>query len=193
MTDKNINPTGWIDIAQAPEFIRMQAVGRKPRLGDLVVKIFQEFNGDLWAVEYNNPVVVAMRACKLPDRKMTTQQEAPTAPPAATISTATSPAEALALCAQQFREYERNHLAKDPPQHGKAAVNGQMAAMCEAVEKTAVEMEAALKGAWVMEHTTVTTSFGCQFCEAHAVSSPNDEIKHTPECVLLKLPKGELL
>ena len=45
--------------------IREAALMRPPKLGDLVVKLFQQSTGEIWAVEFSNPGVVPMGGSKV--------------------------------------------------------------------------------------------------------------------------------
>lgn len=57
----------WIDIAKAPDFVRMYAEQHSPRLGELVKILVRDMDGSIWVVGYSNPGAVPLRAFKVPE------------------------------------------------------------------------------------------------------------------------------
>ena len=55
----------FVPYQMMPQEIREAALMRPPKLGDLVVKLFQQSTGEIWAVEFSNPGVVPMGGSKV--------------------------------------------------------------------------------------------------------------------------------
>lgn len=104
--------------------------------------------------------------------------------------------DALREAAEQFKFYAHNHYKKSPPDIEKAQTNAEWADKClrvikslsaavQAERECGAKLEAAVECAWV-SHPNMS-GYGCNFCDAPRVDSPNAEVKHTHDCAVYSI------
>lgn len=102
------------------------------------------------------------------------------------FSDAANPTAVLAI----LDELERVTGERETMRDGIAACGKALAraeAKVTALERELADLRVHIEGAWVQEHyANDPVSYGCRFCDASSVTSPNAEIRHDLDCPTIK-------